>query len=162
LKVKVYFLKGGTVGIKFNSKNYEILNNKRKEVITVPRGDGTGPTGVGPMTGRAAGYCAGYQMPGYTNPIHGRGWFGFGRSIARSWFGRGRGFRHWYWATGLPGWARAGGCSPYYGMFYGSPYSPQEEVTILREQAKIIENELNTINERISELERQAQSEEKK
>jgi len=27
----------------------------------MPRGDGTGPWGLGPMTGRAAGYCAGYQ-----------------------------------------------------------------------------------------------------
>ncbi|MBC7077615.1 MAG: DUF5320 domain-containing protein, partial [Synergistales bacterium] len=24
----------------------------------MPRGDGTGPAGFGPMTGRAAGYCA--------------------------------------------------------------------------------------------------------
>ena len=33
----------------------------------MPRGDGTGPGGMGPMTGRAAGYCAGYNMPGYMN-----------------------------------------------------------------------------------------------
>ncbi|NLG83887.1 MAG: DUF5320 domain-containing protein, partial [Firmicutes bacterium] len=25
----------------------------------MPRGDGTGPLGLGPMTGRAMGYCAG-------------------------------------------------------------------------------------------------------
>ncbi|NLG67487.1 MAG: DUF5320 domain-containing protein, partial [Actinobacteria bacterium] len=25
----------------------------------MPRGDGTGPEGMGPMTGRGAGYCAG-------------------------------------------------------------------------------------------------------
>ena len=35
----------------------------------MPWGDGTGPAGLGPMTGRAAGYCAGYPMPGYMNPI---------------------------------------------------------------------------------------------
>lgn len=40
-----------------------------KEVITMPGGDRTGPMGMGPMTGRAAGYCAGYPVPGYTNPI---------------------------------------------------------------------------------------------
>ena len=28
----------------------------------MPRGDGTGPRGLGPMTGRAAGYCAGYPI----------------------------------------------------------------------------------------------------
>ena len=37
----------------------------------MPRGDGTGPMGFGPMTGRAAGYCAGYSVPGYMNPIPG-------------------------------------------------------------------------------------------
>ncbi len=34
----------------------------------MPLGDGTGPAGMGPMTGRAAGYCAGYPVPGYMNP----------------------------------------------------------------------------------------------
>lgn len=43
-----------------------------EEVQTMPRGDGTGPAGMGPMTGRAAGYCAGYGVPGYVNPIPGR------------------------------------------------------------------------------------------
>jgi len=38
----------------------------------MPRGDGTGPMGMGPMTGRAAGYCAGYPMPGFMNPGGGR------------------------------------------------------------------------------------------
>jgi len=45
-----------------------------KEVINMPRGDGTGPAGMGPMTGRAAGYCAGYPVPGYMNPAVGAGW----------------------------------------------------------------------------------------
>ena len=39
-----------------------------KEVIQMPRGDGTGPVGAGPMTGRAAGFCAGVPVPGYRNP----------------------------------------------------------------------------------------------
>jgi hypothetical protein len=41
----------------------------------MPRGDGTGPRGLGPMTGRAAGYCAGYPTPGFMNPYGAR----FGR-----------------------------------------------------------------------------------
>lgn len=42
----------------------------------MPRGDGTGPAGLGPMTGRAAGHCAGYDGPGYFNPGAGyRGWY---------------------------------------------------------------------------------------
>ena len=28
--------------------------------------------GMGPMTGRGAGYCAGYNVPGYLNPGGGR------------------------------------------------------------------------------------------
>ncbi|HXL02849.1 MAG TPA: DUF5320 domain-containing protein, partial [Candidatus Atribacteria bacterium] len=63
----------------------------------MPGGDRTGPWGLGPMTGRAAGYCAGYSVPGYMNPIPGRGWgAGFGRGWGRGYFGRGRGWRNWY------------------------------------------------------------------
>jgi len=61
----------------------------------MPRGDGTGPMGMGPMTGRGAGFCAGFAVPGYANPIG----YGFG-------FERGRGFRRMFYATGLPRWAR--------------------------------------------------------
>ena len=56
----------------------------------MPGGDGTGPAGLGSKTGRVGGYCTGYTVPGYMNPVSGRG-------------GRGRGFRHMYWATGLRG-----------------------------------------------------------
>ena len=54
----------------------------------MPRGDGTGHMGMGPMTGRARGYCAGFAAPGYTAN------FGFG-------MGHGRGFRRIYYATGM-------------------------------------------------------------
>jgi len=40
----------------------------------MPLGDGTGPRGFGPMTGRAAGYCAGYPVPGYMNAVQGVGY----------------------------------------------------------------------------------------
>lgn len=54
-------------------------NKNRKEVINMPFGDGTGPAGMGPMTGRAAGICAGYPVPGYMNPVMGRaGLYGAG------------------------------------------------------------------------------------
>ena len=81
----------------------------------MPGGDRTGPAGLGPMSGRAAGYCAGYPFPGYMNPIPGRG-FGFG-------FGRGgRGRRNWFYATGLPGWQRAAYGYPFWNAAYG--YAP--------------------------------------
>ena len=44
----------------------------------MPLGDGTGPGGLGPMTGRIAGYCAGYPVPGYMNPLPGLGYWGQG------------------------------------------------------------------------------------
>jgi len=43
----------------------------------MPRGDGTGPLGQGPMTGRGAGLCAGYPTPGMGRGM-GRG-MGMGR-----------------------------------------------------------------------------------
>ncbi|MGD2072681.1 MAG: DUF5320 domain-containing protein, partial [Candidatus Thorarchaeota archaeon] len=53
----------------------------------MPYGDGTGPNGQGPMTGRGVGYCSGNSVPGFMVP-------GFGRGMAfRRGFGRGRGFR---------------------------------------------------------------------
>ena len=52
----------------------------------MPRGDGTGPAGTGPMTGRGAGYCAGYNAPGYS--YYGRG-MGGGRGYRRLSYFRG-------------------------------------------------------------------------
>jgi hypothetical protein len=134
----------------------QIINTSNFEGgIIMPGGDRTGPAGLGPMTGRAAGYCAGYSVPGYMNPIQGRG--GFGRGFG--WFGggRGRGFRHMYWATGLPGWARypgwGAGYSPY--IPYGqAAIPPDQEAEALKNQAKYLEDSLNALNERIHELEK--------
>ena len=63
----------------------------------MPFGDGTGPRGLGPVTGRGAGFCAGYAAPGCAN-VWPRWAFG----------GGGRGWRNRYYATGLTGWQRAG------------------------------------------------------
>ena len=65
----------------------------------MPRGDQTGPFGMGPMTGRRAGCCAGFDVPGFANPGPRCG-FGF--------HGRGHGWRNMFYATGLPGWMRVG------------------------------------------------------
>ena len=38
----------------------------------MPRGDGTGPMGMSPPTGRGLGPCAGYPIPGYRSVALGR------------------------------------------------------------------------------------------
>jgi hypothetical protein len=119
----------------------------------MPGGDRTGPTGMGPMTGRAAGYCAGYPAPGYANPAFGRG-FGFGRGR-----GGGRGRRNWFYATGLTGWQRGAYGYPNYAadMSYNPPYAPPaSELDALKGQAEYFGNALADIKKRIEELEKGA------
>lgn len=119
----------------------------------MPFGDGTGPRGNGPMTGRGAGFCAGYPVPGYMNPGAGRGGFGFGR-------GGGRGWRHWYHATGMPGWMRANQDMPAFGggvnpqMYQNvQPPTPEEEATMLKNQAEFLKQQLDDLQNRINDLE---------
>jgi len=116
----------------------------------MPGGDGTGPAGMGPMTGRAAGFCAGYSDPGYANPVGGRGFFGFGRG--RGFWGRGggRGWRNRFYATGVPGWAEAG----YQAGFPASPTAEQEQ-QVLKQQSEYLQQSINDINKRIEELEKE-------
>jgi len=132
----------------------------------MPAGDRTGPMGMGPMTGRGAGYCGGYDAPGWSNPFPGGGFGpGLGWGRGRAW-GGGGGWRHrnWYYATGLPGWMRFG-----YGPAWGAaqpwgppptwgyqPYSPEpsreQEIEFLRQQAEWLKQELDAIGQRIQEL----------
>ncbi len=68
----------------------------------MPAGNGTGPLGEGPMTGRAMGRCAGFPTDGYTS-APGRG---AGRGFVRYGRGGGRGYRNRFYETGLPLWRR--------------------------------------------------------
>ena len=117
----------------------------------MPRGDGTGPMGMGPMTGRAMGYCAGYSTPGYMNSGA-----GFGRGMA--WgrgggcgLGMGRGFRGGFGA----GWAP----NPYYGAPvapYG-PAAPADEAAVLKTQLEGLEQSINAVKQRLGEIEGEAE-----
>jgi len=93
----------GFVGIngKPVGKMNESFRFPGKEVIDMPFGDGTGPAGLGPMTGRAAGFCAGYPMPGYMNPAVGRAGF---------------------YGPGTPAFGPYGVGAYGYGASYGMPY----------------------------------------
>jgi len=113
----------------------------------MPAGDGTGPMGMGPMTGRAMGYCAGYPVPGFMNGGPGRG-MGWGRGG-----GRGRGWRHGYYLTGQPLWARQGWWPAPNFAASGFGPAPQQETEALKTQAAHMEKALDEIRKRISELE---------
>lgn len=123
----------------------------------MPGFDGTGPRGEGPMTGGGRGYCnpaaAGY---GY-GPGYGAG-YGFGRGggyRAGAGAGWGRGYGRGYGrAAGVYG---GGYAPPAYGRYappYGAPYpmSSQDEVAMLKEQARMVKAELDAITRRMEEL----------
>ena len=114
----------------------------------MPHGDGTGPLGQGAMTGRGAGYCAGHSMPGYMNPMPGRGW-GMGRGWGRGrGMGQGRGWRHWCDPMRVPV------TPPVYGFAPGYPPLPTEqEIQALKAQAEHFEGTLGEIRKRIAEIE---------
>ncbi len=81
-----------------------------------------GPLGRGPMTGRAAGYCAGQGSPGFSNPIRGMG-PGMG-------FGRGGGGRRRRYTTG----------------------TPETEKNLLKSQAQLLQAQLDEIKKRLDDL----------
>lgn len=95
----------------------------------MPGRDGRGPLGQGPMTGRGLGNC----NPGYS------GLGGYGRG--RGFFGRGfRKFGNWFG----------------FGVNNAPVLSAQEESTLLKEDARAIEEELKRIQQRLSELEKES------
>ena len=119
----------------------------------MPRGDRTGPMGMGAMTGRGAGYCAGLGMPGYANAGAACG-FGMGYGQGRGFGGGRRGRRNMFHATGLPGWMRFGqGVAPYGNMAPNQPTTPETEKQTLNRQAEALQSELNFVKKRLNELE---------
>lgn len=129
----------------------------------MPGGDRTGPMGYGLMTGRGAGFCAGYSVSGFANPVPGRGGFARGWGMGR---GGGWGRRNWFYATGLTGRQRAAyGHSPYEGfapyvMPFAAPYYPpsalskEDELNELKYQAEYLEDSLEGVKKRMAELEK--------
>ncbi|MBN2713428.1 MAG: DUF5320 domain-containing protein [Planctomycetes bacterium] len=111
----------------------------------MPRGDRTGPMGMGAMTGRGAGFCAGYSVPGFMNPVAGRR---FGRGMGMG-FRRGRGF------GGIQG-----SPSPYSNQYASAlpvteTSTREDELKILKEDASRLANTLDGINKRIAELQKE-------
>ena len=110
----------------------------------MPRGDRTGPRGMGAQTGRGIGYCAGNPGAGFMYPGPG---FGFGRGL-----GIGRGFDRGFGLGRGRGLHGAG-----YGHFWGYPYPPAASYPTFQpfneEQEKaFLDDQLGQIKKRLEEL----------
>lgn len=118
------------------------------KTIDIPKGgqimpgrNGTGPQGLGPMTGWGAGSCGGQRET--TNFGGGRGWqCGLGRGLQRGFGGRGRG--RLAYAPGQQGWRRSA---------WDFAAAPGQEAQDLKAQAAALENELKLVNQRLAEVE---------
>jgi hypothetical protein len=109
--------------------------------------------GRGRGAGRRAG-AGGGAMFGAGNRGFGGG---FGRGVGGGFrggsggfgggFGGGRGWRHWFHATGLPGWSRTDA-----GPWAAAAATPEDEREFLESQARAIETELGHIRERLGDL----------
>ena len=130
--------------------------------FTMSGGNGTGPMGTGPMTGRAAGICAGNTVPGSVSAPGGRGFRRGGGGRSR------RGRRNRFYATGLTGWQRAEAGMPAFGSGEvvsaaqansGAPsaVSKEQELDLLKRQADGLANTLDEIKKRVAGLETQPQ-----
>ncbi len=111
----------------------------------MPRGDGTGPMGMGPMTGRGAGYCGGRGAAGVASRAPGLA-FGRGRG------GGGRGWRNMFHATGLTGWQRAamGVSAP--SAAAATPTADTEK-QFLETQVEMMQSQLDEVKKRLAERE---------
>jgi len=77
---------------------------------------------------------------------------GFGMGFGGGW-GRGWRRRNWFYATGLPGWARFGYVPPEgVPSAYTAPI-PEQELDALKQQAEYLKGQLDAISKRMSELE---------
>lgn len=111
------------------------------------RGDGKGPNGMGPRTGRGLGYCNGYDRPGFANPINqfggGRG-FGYGRGNG---FGRGFGYGR---GNGY-GWGYANNAVPYVPV-NNAPLDEATEKAYLESNLKNLKAQMENIEKRLKDL----------
>ncbi len=123
----------------------------------MPKGDHTGPMGAGAASGRKAGFCAGFDMPGYANKA-----VPFGAAM-----GMGRRNRRWCGpsAYGRGGRNRffAGGGSEHL-MFNSYPTaaassSPEMNTDFLKHRSRILQSELDAIHKTLETLDSQKQEE---
>lgn len=105
----------------------------------MPARDGTGPTGRGNLTGWGMGWCArpSASVPSGQAPRAG------------TW---GRGWRNWFRATGLPGWARQTGFAQQPEAVVEPPQTREEEMSALKSQTAWLKSQLESVTRRLEEL----------
>jgi hypothetical protein len=113
----------------------------------MPAGDGRGPRGEGPMTGRRAGFCAGGTTPGYASS----GQRGMGRGRG----GGGRGFFGFPW-----GFSRQNSYRDVRGQVAPEEFSGSGEVESLRAQNRELLERFTALENRIREMEKSGTGEE--
>jgi len=133
----------------------------------MPGGDRSGPMGFGPMTGRGAGFCAGFESPGFSTMEQGyssRGRRGVGRGMRQGFRGRGRGFGNRNMESGYP-WGTGFNNVPFYGdsgsAYAQDPQSRQDEIKYLKQQAGYFAKSLDEVQKRIEKIEAEKESESK-
>jgi hypothetical protein len=115
----------------------------------MPGGDRTGPTGMGPLTGRGAGFCRGNAQDGFGGNNRGQGFVGRGG---------GRGRRNCFRTTGLTGWQRLWPGLGRFAMGFGAAQDARggvespDDLQALKHQAGFLEGSLKEIRSRIEEL----------
>jgi len=120
----------------------------------MPRGNRTGPSGLGAMSGRGAGFCTGNGMPGFANGAFcRRSGRGYGRAAG---YGGGNRLRSGWHAMRAPIWARLGGVAATYDDPAAIPnMDPEMEKKSLKSQAGLLKAELERIQNRLAEVEKQ-------
>ena len=113
----------------------------------MPGFDGTGPQGLGPMTGGGRGFCA-LPAGSATRPFGAAG-YGIGRGRR----GGGRGYRNWFYATGMPCWMRAQQGMPAFGGVSNAAIFAGDEKAFLQQRVDYLKSELEALQARIQSLE---------
>lgn len=122
----------------------------------MPRGNGTGPNGMGPMTGRAAGYCAGYNVAGFANKFSNGS---FERNPECGPRGGGGGWKHRHLRRQTEqtnSWQ--GSCEEQADREYqttrtGLEFSKEQELNAMKQQANQYERLLSNLLQRINKIE---------
>ncbi|MFX0187535.1 MAG: DUF5320 domain-containing protein [Candidatus Hodarchaeota archaeon] len=125
----------------------------------MPRGDGTGPWGQGPITGRGLGYCTGYDTPGYAKaPGMGlrrglRSGFGLGYGRGAGWRrGTGRRFSG-YWGYGVTNVVPL--------PIYSPPITPETQLNMLKQEKQFLESDIEGIKSAIDDISKRIEELEK-